>query len=293
MNKLDTSGENAEQIEFWNGETGTQWVERNNEMDLMLAPLGAAAIEHASPDQGEQVLDIGCGCGGTTLDMANLLGESGRILGVDISAPMLDLANSKIDSIPGALQSVPSFQLADASTFDFDAVAYDLLFSRFGVMFFANPTAAFANMRKALKPGGRITLLCWGPPAENDWIMTPLMAAREHLPPTDKADPRAPGPFAFADKDYVTTILETAGFSDIGFEAFSPLMKIGRGQSVEDTADFFMEMGPISRALVDQPNSLLARVKSSIAEAIKSRYTNGFVELGAKCWIISGVNPPA
>jgi ubiquinone/menaquinone biosynthesis C-methylase UbiE len=293
MSKLDPRDENAEQIKFWNGEAGTHWADRNNEMDAMLQPLGAAAIERASPVVGEQVLDIGCGCGGTTLDMTNLLGESGQILGVDISQPMLDLANSKIGSIPDELQSVPSFQLADASTFDFPVGVYDLLFSRFGVMFFANPPAAFANMREALKPGGRLTFLCWGPPEQNDWIMTPLMAAREHLPPTDKPDPKAPGPFAFADKDYVKTILETAGFIDIGFESISPLMKMGRGQSLQETAEFFMEMGPLSRALVDQPDSLLARVKSAITEAIKDRYKNGFVEMGAKCWVVSAVNPTA
>lgn len=293
MSKLDPSGENAEQIKFWNGEAGTHWADRNNEMDLMLQPLGAAAIERASLTMGEQVLDIGCGCGGTTLDMTNLLGESGHILGVDISQPMLDLANSKIDSMPETLQSVPSFQLADASSFDFPVGVYDLLFSRFGVMFFANPAAAFANMREALKPGGRLTFLCWGPPEQNDWIMTPLMAAREHLPPTDKPDPKAPGPFAFADEDYVKTILETAGFIDIGFESISPLMKMGRGQSLEETAEFFMEMGPVSRALVDQPDSLLAKVKSAITEAIRGRYKNGIVEMGAKCWVVSAVNPRA
>lgn len=293
MSKLDPTGENAEQIKFWNGDAGTHWTDRNNEMDLMLQPLGAAVIERASPATGEHVLDIGCGCGGTTLDIANRLGESGHILGVDISQPMLDLANHKIGSLPAELQGVPSFQLADASIFDFPAGVYDLLFSRFGVMFFANPTAAFANMRQALKPGGRLTFICWAPPEQNDWIMTPLMAAREHLPPTEKPDPKAPGPFAFSDNDYVTDILETAGFTDIGFESISPLMKIGRGQSVEDTAEFFMEMGPVSRALVNQPETLLAKIKSAITEAIRGRYKNGFVEMGVKCWIVSGVNPPA
>jgi len=293
MQTLNASGENAEQIKFWNGEAGTHWADRNHEMDAMLAPLGAAAIERASPVVGEQVLDIGCGCGGTTLEMTNLLGESGHILGVDISQPMLDLANSKICSIPEELQSVPSFQLADASTFGFPAGAYDLLFSRFGVMFFANPPAAFANMREALKPGGRLTFLCWAPAEQNDWIMTPFMAAREHLPPTDKPDPAAPGPFAFADKDYVQTILETAGFIDIGFESISPLMKIVRGQSLEEAAEFFMEMGPISRALVSQPDSVLATVKSAIAEAIQGHYKKGVVEIGAKCWVVSAINPQA
>ncbi len=119
------------------------------------------------------------------------------------------------------------------------------------------------------------------------------MAAREHLPPTDKTDPKAPGPFAFADTDYVKTILETAGFINIGFESFSPLMKMGRGQSLEETAEFFMELGPVSRALVDQPDALLSKVKRAITEAIRGSYQNGFVEMGGNCWIVSGVNPPA
>ena len=291
MSQLEASGDNAEQIKYWNGQAGDHWTQRNDEMDAMLRPLGATAIERAAPTEGEQVLDIGCGCGGTTLDMVKNLGTTGHIMGVDISEPMLKLANRKIRQLPEAVQSVASFQLADASNFDFPANAYDLLFSRFGVMFFADPPAAFANMRKALKPGGRLTFLCWGPPDQNDWIMTPFMAAREHLPPTEKTDPKAPGPFAFSNTDYVTDILAAAGFTDIGFEATSPVMKMGRGQSLDETAEFFMEVGPVSRALVDQPDSVREVVKKAITTAIEGRYANGFVEMGGRCWVVTALNP--
>jgi len=290
MGQLGASGENAEQIKYWNGEAGTHWADHNDEMDTMLRPLGATAIDRAAPAAGEHVLDIGCGCGGTTLDLAEHVGESGRILGVDISETMLGLANKRIGNLPAKLQAVPSFALADASTFTFPKNEYDLLFSRFGVMFFADSTAAFANMRQALKPKGRLTFLCWGPPSENDWITTPLMAAREHLPPTEATDPKAPGPFAFADTDYVGGILAAAGFANIHVEATSPVMKIGRGGSVEDTAEFFMEVGPVARALIDQNDSVRGRVKNAIADTIADRFRNGFAEMGARCWIVSGEN---
>ena len=293
MSKLQAQGENAEQIEYWNGQAGENWTERNDEMDTMLRPLGADAISRAAVIAGEHILDIGCGCGGTTLDLVSCVGNAGLVMGVDISEPMLALAKLKIQGLAEGLQGVPSFQLADGSNFDFPTGSFDLLFSRFGVMFFADPTAAFVNMRTALKPGGRLTFLCWGPPSENDWIMTPLMAAREHLPPTEPMDPRAPGPFAFSDREYVTDVLIAAGFCNIRFEATSPVMKVGRGQSVEDTADFFMELGPVSRGLTDQPDSLRATVKKAIVAIIADRYEDGFVEMKGKCWVVSAENGPA
>jgi len=292
MSQLEALGENAEQIEYWNGQAGENWTDRNAEMDAMLRPLGATAIERAAPKKGERILDIGCGCGGTTLDMVELVGSDGRVVGVDISDPMLSLANSKVQRLSEGLRAVPSFQLADASDFEFPLGSFDLLFSRFGVMFFADPRAAFANMRTALRPKGRLTFLCWGPPAENAWVMTPLMAAREHLPPTEPMDPKAPGPFAFSDESYVRDILGTAGFSNIGFEATSPVMKMGRGQSLEETAEFFMELGPVSRALVDQADSLRTQVKGAIVKAIADRYKDGFVELDGRCWIVTAENGP-
>jgi len=289
--QLDTRGDNAEQIKYWNGEAGQHWTDRNDEMDAMLRPLGATAIDRAAPLVGERVLDIGWHCGGTTLDILGIVGKSGRVLGVDISESMLELANRRVGNLPESLQRVPSFQLADASSFDFPRKEYDLLFSRFGVMFFADPEAAFSNMRKALKPGGRLTFLCWGPPAQNDWIMTPLLAAREHLPPPEPTDPKAPGPFAFADRDYLNGILASAGFANIGFETTTPTMKMGRGQSLADTAEFFMEVGPVSRALIGQDDTVRSRVKDAIAEVISGRFNNGYAQMGGNCWIVCADNP--
>ena len=292
MNQPHTHNGNAEQAQYWNGEAGETWVERNNEMDTMMRPLGATAIERADVTTGEHVLDIGCGCGGTTLDLSACVGSTGLVLGVDISKPMLSFAKHRIQELPENLRRVPSFQLADATDFDFPEGSFDLLFSRCGVMFFSDPTAAFTNLRKALKVGGRLTFLCWGPLSENDWFMTPLMAARPHLPPSTSTtpDPRAPGAFALSDTQYVTDILSTAGFKRIHFEATSPIMKVGREQSLDETTEFFMELPPISRALTDQPDSLRTRVKEAITETITDRYRDGFVNMGAKCWIVTAEN---
>ena len=292
MDKIDASGANAKQIEFWNGEAGSHWSERDDQMSAMLRPLGEEAIKRAAPEGGEWVLDVGCGCGDTTVALARAVGRSGGALGVDISAPMLVAANQKIDSLAEELRSSTMFELADASTYDFAPAVFDLLFSRFGIMFFADPTAAFTNMRGALKPAGRLTFLCWGPVDQNDWITVPMNAARAHLPPPQPIDPRAPGPFAFSDSVYVTDILQTAGFTDIEFESTEPTMKLGDGGSLDASLEFFMELGPLSSALMDQPESIMSAVRASVLAAITDRYVDGYVELPGKCWLVTARNPP-
>jgi ubiquinone/menaquinone biosynthesis C-methylase UbiE len=291
MDKIQASGANAQEIEYWNGEAGSNWSERDDQMSAMLRPLGAEAIERAAPEAGEWVLDIGCGCGDTTVELAWAVGSSGGALGVDISAPMLVTANQKIDSLAEELRDGITFKLADASSHDFAPATFDLLFSRFGVMFFADPAAAFANMRGALKPGGRLTFLCWGPVDQNDWIMVPMKAARAHLPPPEPMEPGAPGPFAFADTAYVTKILQTAGFTDIDFEATEPTMKMGDGESLDASVEFFMELGPVSGGLVDQPESVRNAVRESVLAAVSDRYLDGYVQLPGKCWLVTARNP--
>jgi ubiquinone/menaquinone biosynthesis C-methylase UbiE len=291
VDKIEVGGANAEQIEFWNGEAGSHWSERDDQMSRMLRPLGAEAIKRAAPESGEWVLDIGCGCGDTTVELARAVGSSGGALGVDISAPMLVTANQKIGSLAAELRDGLTFKLADASSHDFAPATFDLLFSRFGIMFFADPIAAFSNMRGALKPGGRLTFLCWGPVDQNDWIMVPMKAVRAHLPPPEPMEPRAPGPFAFADTAYVTDILQTAGFTDIEFETTEPTMKMGNGTSLDASVEFFMELGPVSSGLIDQPESVKNAVRASVVAAITDRYRDGYVELLGKCWLVTARNP--
>lgn len=291
MNDIEATGDNAQQITFWNGEAGNLWSQRNDEMDRMLRPLGAQAIESSAVRAGEFVLDIGCGCGGTTLDLALAVGDTGHVLGVDVSAPMLAKAESVAQQGSQEHQGRVSFQLSDASSVHFRAAAYDLLFSRFGVMFFSDPVSAFSNMRQALKTGGRLTFLCWGPADQNEWIMVPMKATREHLPAREPMDPKAPGPFAFADTTYVNQVLESAGFTDVSFEATTPEMRIGDGKSPDKAVDFFMELGPVAGTLKEQPDSVRALAREAIKSVVDKRYENGFVCLQAKCWIVSAKNP--
>lgn len=293
MDKMEEIGDNAQQIKFWNSKAAASWVEKNEEMDAMLRPLGAMAIARANLIEGEHVLDVGCGCGATTLDMVNIVGARGSVSGIDISAPMLDLANRKIQQLPEPLQHVPSFELGDAASYEFSENRYDLLFSRFGVMFFADPAAAFSNMRRAIKPEGRLAFICWGPVGENDWIMKPMIAARPHLPETPPTDPKAPGPFALSDTGYLQEILTSAGFTDIGLEARTHLMRVGKGETIEEAAESCLESGPLSRMLADQPDAVTSKVKHSVADAITDHYKDGSVELNGKCWIVTARNPAA
>jgi SAM-dependent methyltransferase len=282
---------NAQQIEYWNGEAGANWSERDAEMDAMLRPLGLTAIDIAAPVEGEQVLDIGCGCGSTSLVLAQRVGTDGAVLGVDISAPMLALASEKRSSLPDEQRWSVNFSQADAAHFEFPKATFDLLFSRFGVMFFEDPTLAFTNMRTALKPGGRLAFLCWGPVAENEWITVPMRAAMALLSPPQPMDPREPGPFAFADTDYVSDILSSAGFVDINFEATTPTMKMGKGRPVEDTAEFFMDMGPVARALTPSDDSMRTAVRDAIVATISDRYVGDALELQGRCWVVTANVP--
>ena len=207
------SATNAAQIEYWNAGAGETWAAMQRVLDDELGPLGEAGIALLAPKAGERVIDIGCGCGATSLDLAQAVGPGGAVLGVDISAPMLTVARTRAADA-GLPQA--KFIEGDAQVHGFDAGAFDSVFSRFGVMFFADPPAAFANIRRALKPGGRLTFVCWRAVMENPWMTLPAMAALQHLPPlTEAVDADGPGPFAFADPAKVRGILAAAGFADI------------------------------------------------------------------------------
>src|SRR5438309_1620679 len=198
---------NAEQIRYWNEAAGPKWVSFQKVIDAQIAPLGERAMDRASIAPGERVIDVGCGCGDTTITLARRVGPAGLVLGIDISAPMLERA---AETARAAGLANVRFENADAQTHRLSPGAFDVVYSRFGVMFFADPVAAFTNLRAALRPGGRLAFVCWRSLAENPLFTAPMAAAAKHLPPLPPPHPNAPDPFAFADRARVAQILETA-----------------------------------------------------------------------------------
>ncbi|MFB2607503.1 class I SAM-dependent methyltransferase, partial [Rhizobium phaseoli] len=237
---------NIYQVADWNGQSGERWVAYQARLDAMMAVFGQAAIEAAAPAIGERVLDVGCGAGASSLDLAVRVGAGGQVLGVDISEPLIGRARER------APQDTPVlFQVADASSAELPEGAFDILFSRFGVMFFDDPTGAFAHMRRTLKPGGRVAFVCWRGMAENDWVRLPMGAIKGILPPTAPPDPEASGPFSFGDRGRVARILTAAGFTDIAIAPFDASIAFGEGgtrdAAIDDAVEMTLKVGPLSR----------------------------------------------
>jgi SAM-dependent methyltransferase len=226
------------------------------------------------------VIDIGCGCGTTTLALAEMVGPQGSVTGVDISMPMLGHAKARA----AQAKSTAQFVRADASDYAFKP-ENDLVFSRFGVMFFADPPAAFANIRKSLKPGGRLVFACWRTAPENEWASVPFMAARELLPEQPQADPTAPGPFALADSGRTKDILEKAGFKNVRIEKLDTHMHMG--QSLDAAVDLSTKAGPLARALggIDD-EALKAKIRARVKDAIAKYNTPQGVSAPAACWLV-------
>jgi SAM-dependent methyltransferase len=269
---------NTDQIAYWNDAAGKTWAEFQDALDRQVGPLGARVIEILAPAAGERFLDIGCGCGETTLELAKRVGPSGAVLGVDISQPMLAVARERAAGVAQA-----SFLQADAQAHPFEAGAYDAIHSRFGVMFFQDPVAAFANLRRALKPGGRLAFVCWRAPAENPIMILPMAAAAPHLPPPVPPTPGAPGPFAFADADRVRGILAGAGFHDIALE---PQDMAAGGNSLEGALDLALRVGPLGAQLRERPEARPA-VIADVRAALASHLRDGRVFLPSATWIVS------
>jgi ubiquinone/menaquinone biosynthesis C-methylase UbiE len=276
---------NAEQITYWNGPGGQKWVHRQGMQDLLLGPVSDVLIERARVAAGERVIDIGCGCGSTSIAFANAVGPRGHVLGVDISAPMLARAR-EVAPVGAPVE----FALADATVHPFQPASVDLLASRFGVMFFADPVLSFANMRKALRPGGRVAFACWRTPRDNPWMILPLMAAYKHVPKLPELGPEDPGPFAFASEERVRRILGEAGFSAIALTRCDLSLDLSVGKGLDAAVRTTLEIGPVSRALEDQSPEAITAVTASIREALTPFVRDGAVPLGASIWIVTAVN---
>jgi ubiquinone/menaquinone biosynthesis C-methylase UbiE len=276
---------NADQAAYWNGPAGHRWIDRQRTLDAILAPILERLLDRARVAAGERVIDIGCGCGASTVALARRVGASGLVTGLDISAPLLARAR---ELAPRDLAL--SFVLADATVHAFEPARTDLLFSRFGVMFFADPTLSFANMRKALRPGGRLAFACWREPRKNPWMIMPLQEAYRHVPRMPEVQPEDPGPFSFASEERVRRILSGAGFSSIGMEPVDFTVDLGAGQGLEVAVRSALDMGPVSRAVEGQPPEILAKVANSIRTVLASLQKGETVPLGASIWIVTALN---
>ncbi len=272
--------DNAEQIADWNGSTGQRWAELHAETEGIVAGFGAAALARAAAQPGERVVDIGCGCGDTTLALAAAVGTAGHVLGVDVSQPMLEVARSRGAGVPQL-----SFSEADASQAALPAPT-DLLFSRFGVMFFAQPLPALRHLRDALRPGGRFVFVCWRTPRDNPWAMAPLAAARAALGVTPPpADPLAPGPFAFADEARLRGLLVDAGCVQVDLQRVDAPVFLGA--TPRRAAELATRIGPASRFLREQGEAQRPLIVDALERALAPQAgADGAVRLPGSTWVV-------
>jgi SAM-dependent methyltransferase len=278
-----TADPNQLKDEDWAGEMGVKWLTHIDRFEGMIAPIGEALLARAAIVPGERVIDLGCGGGLTSLAAAQATGPQGAVLGLDISPDLIDEARRRAADHPNV-----RFLCADAATVTLEDTPYDRLISRFGSMFFADPYAAFANLHGLIKPGGRIDLAIWAAPRDNPWMMELMGVARSHID-IPSPDPRTPGPFAFADLDYVRDILAQAGFSAPDVEAYQGEQAIGgAGALPEDAADFALASMAIGRALAEAGPDVLASARDDLLGLFTRHYRDGEgVMMRNKVWLLT------
>jgi SAM-dependent methyltransferase len=253
---------------WWQDRAGRIWAELSDATDRQLDPLGQMAIACLAPQAGERVLDVGCGAGQTSLELGAAIGASGRVLGVDISEALLARAQERATA---AGASNVTFLRADAGTHRFAPPPFDGLFSRFGVMFFDDPRAAFANLHAALAPSsGRLSFVCWQAMERNPWALLPLRAVHAALPQLPMPPPLidGPGPFAFADPDRVSSLLAGAGFRAVDIESRTVATNVGGARTLDEATDYLMKIGPASRLLGDADKALRPMARAAIAQSM-------------------------
>jgi SAM-dependent methyltransferase len=249
-------------------------------LDRMLAPFVAPLIDAAFPGEGGRVLDVGCGAGATTLAMAKRLGANGRAVGVDISGPLLEAARSRA-ATEGV--STAMFVQADAQTHAFDPGSFNAMISRFGVMFFDDPEAAFNNMRRAMRVGAKLAFVAWRSPAENPFMTAAKRAAEPLLTNMPTPDPAAPGQFAFADADRVRGILQAGGWSDIDLQPLDVEGTVGESELLV----YVTRLGPVGLALKEVDEATRARVTEVVHAAFRPYIKNGSARFGMACWLVT------
>jgi SAM-dependent methyltransferase len=269
------------QIAYWNSIGGDRWTGAADHTDQMLAPIEDALLDRAGPLAGKAVLEIGCGCGGSAVEIAKRVGGSGRVLAVDVSQQMIAVAKSRLAAYPQA-EAIE----ADAAAHPFEPFA-DLVLSRFGVMFFGNPAAAFANIRKAMKPGARAVFAVWCAALENEWVRVPMEAVLSAgIPPERAPAPEDPGPFSFADPERIKRVLAAGGFTDIRVERAAFTLDLAAGQGLAAAVQQAMTIGAAAALLRKQPEEAIRAGREAIARALPPYERDGSVMLAGETWMV-------
>ncbi len=270
---------NSAQVDYWNASAGATWARYQEQLDRQIEPLGSEAMRQLAPADRERILDVGCGCGQTSLQLADRVGTRGAVVGVDLSLPMLEVARRRSSSYaPSRL----SFRQADAQVADLGIGTFDAVYSRFGVMFFGDPAAAFRNIRRSMRRGGRLGFVCWRPLQDNPWMQIPLQAALPFLPPITASDPAAPGPFAFADADRVRSILIDAGYCEVSARPFDAA--IG-ADDLDQSLQLALRVGPLGAALREHPDRKAA-LSGAVRQVLAAHLTARGVQMQAGVWIV-------
>ena len=273
---------NADMLAFWNGQGGHTWVARQAHTDTTLTSVTEALLAFAAPRAGERVLDVGCGCGASTLEFARAVGSSGRVAALDISDPML--AEGEARAKAAGITNI-EWRQADPATATLDE--YDLLTSAFGTMFFGDFVSAFSHIRRSANQSARMAIVCWRPLTENPWMEVPINAVARHLPPRPKPAPHAPGMFAFADPGHVSKILTASGWTAPRFEKLDADLDIAAGRGLEEAVIQSTQIGAINSWLRNQPAEVVSAAIASVREALAPYVNGASVRLLGAMWLIS------
>lgn len=270
---------NADQFEYWNGPEGEHWVEHEARFDGMLTPFVEPLLDAANLAATDRVLDVGCGNGATTRAAA---ARAASVVGLDISAPMVERARRRAREV--GIDNV-EFIHGDAQVHPFRP-EFDVVLSRFGVMFFEDPVAAFRNLATAVVPGGRVAFVCWQELIANEWIATLAAALVPITGPPDVPPPGAPGPFSLAAKERVTGILTDAGFRGVTIDGLHVPVLLGGGLGVDDTVEFLASGGMAQRFLGDADAATVRRAKAALREVLAPNVSPAGIELGSAAWLV-------
>lgn len=271
----------------WEGALGANWAAQANRVGRLLGPFGRDAMDALGDVSGKRILDLGCGDGTSTFELAR---RGAQAIGVDVSPDLIAMAEKRRSAATGPAGEV-KFRLEDASAARFER-RFDGLYSRFGAMFFDEPAAAYAHLRSAMKSGAPLAIACWRTPRENEWAYLPLKAAKEIMPPTPPADRRAPGPFAWSEpEESFAPMLAEAGWRDVAWapvEHAIALNSEGAEDPIESALAFTLEIGPLASRLREAPEDLREAAKAAVREALATRLSDtGVVKVAGAGWVVT------